>query len=212
MSVSAEDREKAIAVVQPGQDAVLQGTMAWASSLATTTRAVDALVAAGWGPGGVSARPTREALTAVVKDARFIATPRLEHGYAMPVPEEIALLVDALLAANHLWTEQPAPTIDLDAVGRTIYPDWDSWDDDDEQARGIRQLVRTAIELGGGMPRASAPVVDREAIAKAIHDGPNAQAQYAKAGIPAHAWESCAYQAEYRADADAVLALFGGQS
>lgn len=47
---------------------------------------------------------------------------------------------------------------------------------------------------------------DREAAAKAIHDGPNAQAQYARAGIQAHSWESCPWRSQYLADADAVLA------
>ena len=48
----------------------------------------------------------------------------------------------------------------------------------------------------------------RDDIARAIHDGPNAQEQYRRAGIPVHPWSSCPYRDQYHADADAVLDLF----
>ncbi|MDJ1370647.1 hypothetical protein [Gulosibacter molinativorax] len=47
----------------------------------------------------------------------------------------------------------------------------------------------------------------RTAIARAIHDGPNAQAQYRAAGIEPHPFGECAYTDQYLADADAVLAV-----
>lgn len=47
---------------------------------------------------------------------------------------------------------------------------------------------------------------DRYALAEALHDGPNAQQQYRAAGIAPHAWEDCAYQEQYLADAGAGIA------
>lgn len=47
---------------------------------------------------------------------------------------------------------------------------------------------------------------EREAIAKAIHDGPNAVLELATMMIAPHAWEDCPHQATYLADAEAVLA------
>jgi hypothetical protein len=62
------------------------------------------------------------------------------------------------------------------------------------------------------------PLLDRtpvaptpEAVAQAIHDGPNAQAQYVKAGVALHTWAACPYQEQYLADADAVLGPLGNQ-
>lgn len=45
----------------------------------------------------------------------------------------------------------------------------------------------------------------RTSIARAIHDGPNAQDQYAKAGIFPHSFDDCSWREQYFADADAVL-------
>ena len=47
----------------------------------------------------------------------------------------------------------------------------------------------------------------RTAIARAIHDGPNAQEQYAGAGIGPHSADECEWFGQYLADADAVLAV-----
>lgn len=47
----------------------------------------------------------------------------------------------------------------------------------------------------------------RDAIAAAIHDGPAAQEQYDQEGIARHPFTECPYRAQYRRDADAVLAL-----
>lgn len=45
----------------------------------------------------------------------------------------------------------------------------------------------------------------RERIARAIHDGQNAQAQYEMSGIRPHTAEECEWFDQYLADADAVL-------
>lgn len=45
----------------------------------------------------------------------------------------------------------------------------------------------------------------RVVVARAIHDGPNAQAQYVKEGIPVHGYGECPYRDQYLADADAVV-------
>lgn len=45
----------------------------------------------------------------------------------------------------------------------------------------------------------------RTAVARAIHDGPNAQAQYVQAGIREHMFDDCSWREQYLADADAAL-------
>ena len=43
-----------------------------------------------------------------------------------------------------------------------------------------------------------------ERIARAIHDGPNAQEQYVEAGIAPHKYDDCRWKREYREDAAAA--------
>lgn len=45
----------------------------------------------------------------------------------------------------------------------------------------------------------------RTTIARAIHDGPNAQSQYDEALIPRHGFDDCEWSEQYFADADAVI-------
>ncbi len=48
-----------------------------------------------------------------------------------------------------------------------------------------------------------------EGVARAIHDGPNAQEQYRLAGIDPHPFDDCKYRDQYMADAEAVLDYLG---
>lgn len=64
--------------------------------------------------------------------------------------------------------------------------------------------VLTGLQEIRSLATSSAP--DRYVLAQALHDGPNAQAQYRTARITPHSWEDCAYQAQYLADADAGIA------
>lgn len=50
----------------------------------------------------------------------------------------------------------------------------------------------------------------RTAVARAIHDGPNAQDQYVKAGIFPHTFDDCSWREQYVADADAALDVLAG--
>lgn len=51
----------------------------------------------------------------------------------------------------------------------------------------------------------------RERIARAIHDGPNAQAQYAEADIAPHPADECEWFDQYLSDADAVIAVLAAE-
>jgi hypothetical protein len=73
------------------------------------------------------------------------------------------------------------------------------WDDP-------RQLPALAALMGEDLAR------HRDDVARAIHDGPNAQQQYANVGIGPHGWDECPYQDQYRADADAVLAYLTAEA
>lgn len=53
--------------------------------------------------------------------------------------------------------------------------------------------------------------IDTEGIARAIHDGPEAQRQYAKAGVAPHSWDDCDYREQYLNDAHAVTAWLTGK-
>lgn len=50
-----------------------------------------------------------------------------------------------------------------------------------------------------------------EVIARAIHDGPTAQAQYAEHGIAPHDFATCSYREQYMGDARAVRTALWGQ-
>jgi len=86
--VSAEDREKAVSLIVaalPESAWTVEGALALG---------VDALVAAGWRPGGAPARPPREAMIGVAFEA-------------WKGPDACSTIVDALLAADHLWADGP---------------------------------------------------------------------------------------------------------
>lgn len=51
----------------------------------------------------------------------------------------------------------------------------------------------------------------RERIARAIHDGPNAQAQYAEADIAPHPADECEWFDQYLSDADAVIVVLAAE-
>ena len=53
--------------------------------------------------------------------------------------------------------------------------------------------------------------IDVEGIAKAIHDGPEAQFQYVKMGVALHSWAECTYQEQYLNDARAVKGWLTGK-
>jgi hypothetical protein len=70
---------------------------------------IDALLAAGWRPGGAPARPTREALAGALygvlnphMGTNRVAAGSIYHAYA-----------DSLLAVDHLWAEDDGPLFDV---------------------------------------------------------------------------------------------------
>lgn len=88
--------------------------------------------------------------------------------------------------------------------------------DESRELDGVEYLIdaRNALEDAvSGLLEVVARVTDdgmAELIAQAIHDGPEAQKQYAAVGIAPHDWSSCRWQAQYRADAAHTLALLRG--
>lgn len=163
MTVSREDREKAIAAMEVGPG----------EHFAVEEAQLDALLELGWRPGGAPARPTREALADTIQ-------PILWNGSNYPGKASVAILgqnigplrdkvVAALLAADHLWAEQPSSG-DL-RPGESVCPScgqprmWKAWGGGD----GWRHRDnRPECPVAGP----SAPVVDREALARAIHAAP----------------------------------------
>jgi hypothetical protein len=168
-AVTPEDREKAIWTTSSALAEVFNiGTNP--NARAEAEHVIDVLIALGWGP--VTARPTREALAGVLGAHQIVA-----RGLTINTPDECSCGAevgyeagdedvsmrrhrafaqhqrDALLSADHLWTEQPKECPSCGAEDERFVTEYcgDSWH------------VPTAW---------SAPVVDREALTRwyADHD------------------------------------------
>lgn len=181
MSVSAEDREKAIETMIAAKRTA---TLAYLKERGLTiSGSFERGFEAGWSarPGGASARPTREALAAVLEGRDL---PLSYYGSALhdlPLAARLAV-ADALLAADHLWTEQPS-----DGPARMAQTPPSEY-----RPKGTRDCMaecpECSIEWAWGAsvefieaevakhnaerhpPKPSAPVVDREALVRAIYE------------------------------------------
>jgi hypothetical protein len=161
-AVTPEDREKAVAeyIEYLGTDG--SDDPALTKLAHTDVYVIRTAFRAGWDacPGG--ARPTREALAGAIG--------RIPFGYSSISRIAAAKIADALLVADHLWTEQPSDDpiphyAQLDiwmALGHDSQ-EYDSWRD----SIGFAEAwARLCAEVRASSP---APVVDREALAQALH-------------------------------------------
>ena len=75
-------------------------------------------------------------------------------------------------------------------------------DETEAEAKHRSEIIKAVLES-----------IDVDGIAQAIHDGPEAQRQYDKAGIAPHSWADCTVREQYLNDARAVKDyLTGGTS
>lgn len=154
-AVSPEDREKAFddwrRVRNGGIRSMEAGTVSW-------HRAREAF-RSGWDarPGGASTRPTREALAGALHHEQI---PVPYHGsptHELYEPARLAI-ADALLAADHLWTEQPnAPECICFATPEST---WTTHYGAVEPGSQLEPNPDCAVHF----PKLPAPVVDREAL------------------------------------------------
>jgi hypothetical protein len=121
------------------------------------------MIGAGWGPGGVSARPTREVLAEAVH--RTWAPSFLSSG----VPDRLHasggdscwVIADGLLAADHLWAT-PDATLKLDVLDTLAES---GLSPDDEATQQLAHILSTQIAAHDALLRS---VVEREAAARAL--------------------------------------------